>query len=145
VQRSPGPRVVRRAASRGATPIGIVTTDLGLSLLEAGEHGRARSVLRESLHELQGAGEQRYIIFALLGLALIAHDQGEPRHAVRLLSAAEVQRTSIGMQHAVYGRKAQTQFASLRQQLSAPAFDATHAEGTAMSLDQVLAEVAVTS
>jgi hypothetical protein len=117
-------------------------TDLGLSLQAAGEHDRAKSVLRESLHELWAAGERRYIIFGLVGLARVYQSQGEPRLAVRLICAAEVQRESLGVRHAVYSGNVQTLLEALRRQLSASEFDAACAAGAAMSLEEVLAAIA---
>jgi hypothetical protein len=61
-----------------------------------------------------------------------------PRHAVRLLSAAEVQHELIAMHHAIYERKAQALFESLRQRLSMSELDAA-----GMSLEQVLTEAVV--
>jgi tetratricopeptide (TPR) repeat protein len=122
--------------------VAIGMTDLGLSLLAAGDHIRAKPILCKGVHELRVAGEQRYIIFGLLGLATVYHRQGQLRRAVRLLCASEMQRESIGMRHMWSTvTVADGLFESLRQQLSVPAFEAAYAADTALSLDQVLADV----
>jgi len=120
----------------------VCLTELGLSLLEVGDLDRAGQMLRDALHVLRVAGEQRYVVFGLLCLAQVSYGRGEVRRAARLLSASEVQRESIGMRHAEHFRaRVRTLTESLRQQLSKAEFDELHADGEAMSLDQVLAEI----
>jgi hypothetical protein len=63
---------------------------------------------------------------------------------VRLLSASEAQRESLGVHRAVHSRNVQTLVDAPRQHLTPSEFDAASAASAAMSLDQVLADLADT-
>ncbi len=101
-----------------------------------------RALYEESLAEAKEVGEKLDIVHDLEGLAGLAAAQGEPARAAQLWGAAEALRESIGaavppIDRAAYERTVP----AARTELGQEAFAKAWAEGRAMSLEPLIAEV----
>lgn len=116
-------------------------TMLGWALPEAGSHERAAQNLRGAL-ALRDAGDQTFFLYALRGLAYASHAQGEHLRAARWYGASEALRVALGMEHPQRNRDHDRVFlASVRASLTGPAYDEALADGDAMTVEQVSAEI----
>jgi tetratricopeptide (TPR) repeat protein len=123
--------------------IAITSAMLGWATYEAGQFDRAAVILHDALRDLRAVGDQRFIRSSIRALAQIAHRQGRAGRAVRLFSAGEAMRVSLGMRQTERERAGSERLlAALREKLPTPDFEAAYAAGEAMSLDEVLAEIA---
>jgi hypothetical protein len=115
-------------------------------MLAAGELDRATRTLREGLIGLKAVGDLGFIVVAMIGLAHVSWAQGELHRAAQLFGAAAALRTALAMRPPARDRVSeQVLLASLRDQLSASEFDKAYTAGEAMSLDQVLTDIADTA
>jgi hypothetical protein len=121
----------------------IALTMLGWAVLEAGEHDRAAVVFRESVQALRAVGDQAFIVYGLRGLAHVSHALGDARRAAQVFGASQALRTALGMRKTPLTTANDLSLrASLERHLPASEFTRAYAEGEAMGLDQVLAEIA---
>jgi tetratricopeptide (TPR) repeat protein len=132
----------RRRDDRRDTAISLV--NLGAFEYAQGELTRAQMRWRECLTLFQelGATLRDEVTFqGVEGLAEIAAARGESRRATRLLTAAEALRAFVGVPRPPHVQAAYDgAIASAREALGPGAFTAAQAEGTALSLEQVIAE-----
>jgi non-specific serine/threonine protein kinase len=123
--------------------VGITAMVLGRTCRLTGDHVRAAACLREAVATLRMVGDLPNLVTALAGLAHAAMSLGDAPHAAVWLSAAQTLRQSLGMR---YSPRDHTYELSVREalerQMTASEFDEAYAAGAAMSLEQVVAEVA---
>ena len=112
---------------------------LGLAVHYQGNHYRARTFLRESLNLWVMWNYKRYIIRCLEWLASIACALGESDKAVRLCSAAEVSRNTIGFPISSLERPGRDRtLSTARTQLGEAVFESNWAEGQSMTIEQAV-------
>jgi len=119
--------------------LGVELCNLGFVLIPSGELERSRALLIESLSlvlELMSDLAD----WPLLSLGVLAHVQGQPVRAVRLLGAADAVRRPSGRGiTACERREYDRALSSLRAQLGEAAFAAAWREGQALTLEQAAA------
>jgi DNA-binding NarL/FixJ family response regulator len=112
---------------------------LGQIAFQRGRHARARSLFAESLSTARALRGLRVIADAFDGLALLAHADGQPQQAARLLGAAAAVRAEARFARLAPDRGSIEQLHSaLQSLLGADAFEAAVAGGRAMSLDAAI-------
>ncbi len=107
-----------------------------------GDEPQAHVLQRESLAIRRELGDKRGIAECLEGLAAVACARREPSRAARLFAAADALREAIGapLPPVDHSRRA-WQLAAVRAQLDSALFTAAWAEGHAMALERILADV----
>jgi tetratricopeptide (TPR) repeat protein len=122
--------------------VAIAVTMLGWALLEAGDHAWAEPCLRDGANGLKQVGDQSFFLFALRGLAYVAHQRREDIRAARWYGACEALRVALGMRHPRRILEHDERFlAAVQARLTVPAYERARAEGEALTFDQVAAEV----
>lgn len=102
---------------------------------------RATALLDESLRVYASEGPKRDAIACLDMLARVAHRLGQPERAVRLLATTAAARAAIGAQAAPVDRAIiESDLSALRTALGDGAFAGAWEAGTALSLDEAIAE-----
>ena len=123
--------------------IALTATMLGWATFKAGDLEQAARLLREGALALRSVGDRRFLVEAVGGIARVAEAQGELARAVTWLGATDALLEELGISVLERSRADHLSFhASLQGQLTAAAFDEAYADGKAMSLDQLLGEVA---
>jgi len=123
---------------------GLVDALMGLASVATlqGDLAGAYALYQESLVHTSETDYQEGIAPVLEGLAAVAAQQGERERAARLWGAAEALRTSIDAPLPPVERGGYEQaVAAARSQGSVEAFGAAWAEGQALPLEQMLAEL----
>jgi hypothetical protein len=140
-----------RAALEGALPIArrlghahdeaSILANLARLARAEGDPQRARSGFAEAITILSRLGEMHLIAACLEDLAGLAQESGETERAVRIWSAAEALRVSVGAPGGVAEREARALgLAEARARLSPAQFEAAHARGQAMSVEDAIGE-----
>lgn len=125
--------------------VAIAAMILGRTCRLTGDHARSMVLLREAVLTMRAVNDQANIVDALGGLAYAALAQGESRQAARWLAAAQALRHALGMRYSARDRAYDESIhEALHRLMTASEFDAAYADGQAMSLDQVLAEIVAT-
>jgi predicted ATPase len=123
--------------------IATAATVLGRTSRLTGDHARSAALLREAVVTLSAIGDQANLVDALGGLAHAAMAQGKSKQAARWLAAGRALRHALGMRYSAPNNAYDLNIReALQRQMSASEFDEAYAAGAAMSLDQVLAELA---
>ncbi|MDP9372367.1 MAG: tetratricopeptide repeat protein [Chloroflexota bacterium] len=134
------------ARQLGEKNISKTLVTLGSLALRHGDHRRARALYAEALALCRELGDREVIAYCLEGLADVARVRGEADQAARLWGAAERLRETIGAPLSPVGRADyEHDVTAARAQLGQAAFAAAWAEGRAMPLEQVIAEVLATT
>jgi predicted ATPase/class 3 adenylate cyclase len=119
----------------------VLTHLLGAVINIKGDSAQATAILHEGLilqHQLE---QQEMIAESLEAFAGVAIGQGQPMRAARLLGAAEMLRSVIGVPLPTGARPAyERDVAAARAQLDEAAFAATWAAGRQLTLEQAVAE-----
>jgi predicted ATPase/DNA-binding CsgD family transcriptional regulator len=119
----------------------IALIALGDAARDQGDHARAAEHYRASLALARTFGDKRTIAEAVDGLAIAALAAGQPTRATRLLAAAHRLCEATGITRIPYDRTAHERgMAEARAALGPAVFAAAWAAGTALSLDQAVAE-----
>jgi predicted ATPase len=125
-------------------PSGIagVLVNLAWVALAQGDVAGAASRCRESLQLHQEIGDREGIVECLMAMADVAQAQNQPEQAVRLWAAAQTEYTAIGAARSIvddtdYKRNID----AVRSQLDEGVFAAAWADGQAMPLERVIAEI----
>jgi non-specific serine/threonine protein kinase len=114
---------------------------LGLVRLHQGEHTQAGELLRESLALAHKTGNKRIIAESLEALVEASVQQGQPRRAAYLGSAADALRTAVQAPLPLVKRPPYDRaLAAARTQLGEAAFSLAWREGRTLPLEQVIAE-----
>ena len=114
---------------------------LGRALLELGDRERALTVFSESLVMSQRVGNMWYVVSALEGLAGVATARRDWEHAARVFGAVEALTAASGIASRPAHRAANERLlATIRTHLDASEFAAAWDAGTALSLEQVIAQ-----
>jgi predicted ATPase/DNA-binding XRE family transcriptional regulator len=122
---------------RGAS---IALSNLGEAARQQRDFERARSLFAEALELLREVGDNHVIVAGLGGMATIAVDLGQARHAARLFGAEEALREAIGAPLPPADQAEYRRYVSeARAMLDDCDFDAAWAEGRAMTLEQAVA------
>ena len=122
----------RLAVARGLHALGIV-------MRYQGNVERAVALIRESLTISQAIGARLEIALCLESLAGIVSAQAQPEKAARLFGAVGALREAINTPLLPGSRANHDQdMSALRAQLTDAAFEAAHAEGRAMAMEQVI-------
>ena len=128
-------------------PLGVSLAHyfLGRLYSQQGDLASATSEYRLGLTLLVERGEPRhhvpYVPSFLLGLAVVAAANGQPERATTLAAAASVLRTSVDLRPVPRSQAAVEQaMAAARAALGDEAFEAAWKAGTALSIDQAVAE-----
>ena len=123
---------------RGVSMSGFI---LGMTELKQGNLERGTAVLEEGLPLTQRTKDKLGSAYYLMGMGGVAFERGHPIRAARLWGAAEAQREVIGLPlsyfdlaHSGY----EARLAAARSQLEETAWEATWAEGRAMSPEQAI-------
>jgi tetratricopeptide (TPR) repeat protein len=112
---------------------------LGLVAFFEQDYGTARSLFEEGLTLCRELGNQTFVTFYLVGLAMTVAAQGQPAWAAQLGGAAHRLRQTINAAVPLFVRPLYEDFATnLRAQLGEEAFRALWDQGQTMALDQVL-------
>jgi predicted ATPase/class 3 adenylate cyclase len=124
----------------GKYGVGYVLGGQGDLAYLRGDYERARALYTEAIGLFQSVGAQREMTTALCQFAILAAEQGQAEHAVRLFGAAERARAEAGVALSptdlpFYERG----LAAARARLAPAVFDALWAEGRSLSLDQAVA------
>ncbi len=115
--------------------------DLGIVAYDRGEFEKGGARLKEALALFRELGDPMGITFSLLVATFGSLAQSQPARALRLGAATQRQFEAIGMvapQDFVV--KFQGTVGAARQMLDAEVADAAWMEGSAMSLEQAIAE-----
>lgn len=108
--------------------------------VEQGDLDAADSFYRESLECISGPWDRRFLAEAIAGLAGLAVARNQPVRAARLYAAAANRREQLGASRG-WGRATHIHGeAAVRTALAPDAFASAWAAGTAMTLDQAIAE-----
>ena len=121
--------------------LGFVRIDLGSVAYDRGELEKGGASLKEALALFRELGDPMGITFSLLVATFGSLAQSQPARALRLGAATQSQFEAIGMvapQDFVV--KFQGAVGAARQMLDAEVADAAWMEGSAMSLEQAIAE-----
>jgi tetratricopeptide (TPR) repeat protein len=119
--------------------LALALSNLGTALCFLGEATQAHALFVESLTLSQTCQNESGVLYALLGLALVAHVKGQKTRALQLCSAVNAQferrqeRLSINEQ-TEYERAV----AELRGQCDEKTFNAAWVEGCALTLEQAI-------
>jgi predicted ATPase/DNA-binding SARP family transcriptional activator len=114
--------------------------DMGLTALAQGDATLAMQHFRDAVHHFEQMGHLAGISWCLAGLAGAMTLQGEPERAVRIWSAAETLRASIGARHAPAARATHDRLITLTKlRLGDVAFTSAWALGSAMTTEQAIA------
>jgi len=116
--------------------------DLAQLELAVGDHDAAFRRFAEGIAPSKEMGDRSNVAYILEGLSTVAGARGEAERAARLLGASEALRSAIGLRghtyyqpdRALYGRIE----AEARATLGEAAFEATWAEGRAMSPEEAI-------
>jgi tetratricopeptide (TPR) repeat protein len=132
----------RQRGDRRDTALSLV--NLGAVEYAQGNLTPAQMHWRESLilYEELGATLRDEVAFASVeGLAQIAAARGQSHRAARLLAASEALREALGVPRPPHAQPAyDSAVASVREALGEGAFTAAQAEGTGLSLEQIIGE-----
>lgn len=110
------------------------------------DHQRAAQLFEESLARQQELGNQEGVTECLAGFARLAATHGKLGAAARLFGAVAALRQAIGALAWPAGTTEYEQnVARVREQLDAPTFASTWAEGQMMTLDEAVAYALVTA
>jgi non-specific serine/threonine protein kinase len=121
-----------------ARAAGPALLSLGRVLRSLGQHAKSSTLLLESLAVRQQQGDRRGIAECLDALAAAAVDGRKPAEAARLIGAADALRQEIGAPLSPRDLPAREQLVdSLRRRIGSR-YDDLHAEGAALSLDDVV-------
>ena len=120
--------------------IAVAVSCLGLVMLAQGEHKAARQLLAEGLALSHDLGVKRDLARNLVGWASLAFAEGQLRKAAKLLGAIAGWLVAMGAQldepeHSVQNGT----IAALHARLDDTTFKAAWAEGSALTLEQVIA------
>jgi tetratricopeptide (TPR) repeat protein len=133
----------RRRGDRRGTALSL--TNLADFEYAQGHLAQAQQLWTESLTlygELGGTWRDEVVFEGVEGLAEIAVAQGHARRAVQLLAATEALRTTVGVPRAPYMQPAfDDAVAAARMALDPRECATAQAEGTALTLEQVVAAV----
>lgn len=117
-----------------------VLLSLSLSHLQLGELARAERLAGEALLRLQGIGDRWFVVYAFVGLALIAAKRGQARRGTCLLGVADHLQTQNGV---TFMAGIQALYAGTRTlleaQLEHDAFARAWTEGTRLSMEDATA------
>ena len=113
--------------------------NLGWVALLGGDLGRAKALHNESLALCHEIGDKRYASYCLEGLACVAGVEGEAGRAARLFGTAEALLEAIGLPPATDQRTLEEPYlVAARSQLDVASWEASFAEGKAMTLEQAV-------
>jgi predicted ATPase len=130
--------VNRRIGSKPG--IAYVIYELAETCRDRGDAERARELYAEALGLLVQLGNRRRIARCLIGLAALAHADGYPEHAARLLGFVDTQRERMGVRLPPSERGERDELErSLRVALPADRLYAAVAEGRSMAWTQGVA------
>ena len=107
-----------------------------------GDEGRTEVVLGESVALSSALRDSWTLVYGLVGLAGIAARRGEPERAARIFGAAEAMGEAASVTIAFPPTRAlyEQDLATVRARLDAQAFQASWAEGQAMTVQEAVAE-----
>jgi len=107
-----------------------------------GDEGRTEVVLGESVALSSALRDSWTLVYGLVGLAGIAARRGEPERAARIFGAAEAMDEAASVTIAFPPTRAlyEQDLATVRARLDAQAFQASWAEGQAMTVQEAVAE-----
>jgi non-specific serine/threonine protein kinase len=126
--------------------IAIAQTMLGSSLLAQGDAAGAARCILAGLAGHGAVGDQAFGIFGLLLLAAVLAAQAQPVRAARVLGAMAALSEAVGAPLAPADETVLADVvATVRGQLSAPAFDRAWTAGRALTLDQAVADATLPS
>jgi serine/threonine-protein kinase PknK len=120
----------------------VVLACVGVGRWRLGDSSRAEQALRQGLQLSQVVSDHLYAAQCLLGLAWVAGSDHRPRRAVVLMAAASALTHAIGaplIAFAHLGGYHEECERRAREQLDPAAFDAAWQEGSALTLDEVVA------
>jgi predicted ATPase/class 3 adenylate cyclase/Tfp pilus assembly protein PilF len=124
---------------------GRVLVNLALARLGAGDFERAGQHLHAAFTNFSRTSSPTGLSDALLGLAAVARAEGEPRHAARLLGAAELVAEQIGRKRAGYEAALRDEtLAALEANLGQEALASLVGEGRALAREGAIALVVET-
>jgi predicted ATPase/DNA-binding SARP family transcriptional activator/DNA-binding CsgD family transcriptional regulator len=126
--------------SAGVEIVPSACINLGLASLGLGEHERAMGSFEEALVMSQDMGRTPQVIEALEGMASLAGAMGKATRAARMWGAAEAARQATGISAFTPEELAlhEPHLALASSQLGDEAWQATLAEGRAMSLEEAV-------
>jgi hypothetical protein len=113
---------------------------LGHIELRAGDETQAHSKFTEALRRFADANRQTGIIYSIDGLASLAVRQKQSERVVRLLAWTDATRAAMGdyQRPPVEQADVDRHLALARAQLDEAAFEASWAEGRAMTMEQAI-------
>jgi len=132
-------KLTRRTGDRQAGNIALYV--LAQTAAASGEHERAAQYFRDALTLSFEVRDRTNTAYCLQGLAAVAEALGEPRHAMRLLGAAEALLEATGtylyahMDHELHQRVAD----AARERLGEREWTTARGEGRAMSFEEAVA------
>jgi hypothetical protein len=116
-----------------------LTVNLGLLLLEQGDADGARPHLEESVRVNRRGGDRNGMAYGILGLAWVASAQANWIRAARLHGSADTLLERTGARwNDVTARYRIDSLDNVRANLGAEQTDLAHADGMALSLEQVI-------
>jgi predicted ATPase len=120
-----------------------VLSSRALTTRMRGDEARTSALLRESVQLAGTLGDAWHVVFGITGLAGGAARRGRPEQAARLFGAAGVLCETMGVDVPSPAWRAlnERDLALARELLDVAAFDAAWAEGRAMTMQRVVAEV----
>jgi non-specific serine/threonine protein kinase len=134
---------LRLQREAGYTP-GIIMAlgDLGDLVRDQGDHTRALACYREALELGREKPGTRVVTDVIEAVGIVAAVSGHAERGVRLLSAADAQRTRLGLGYRVTENQAALEQAEVaaRAALGEPAFESAWARGQTFRPDEALAE-----
>ncbi len=135
-----GLALARELGDKGG--IASFLTNLGSVAFYQGDYDAARALHEESLALLRELGDKRGIAECLEGLAALHGAQGQVAQAAKLWGAAEALRETLGVPLPPADRLAsERHLAAARARLDPATFAAAWAEGRALLLEEVIADV----
>jgi ATP/maltotriose-dependent transcriptional regulator MalT len=131
--------------SRESEDAFILATNLNIQATISqlqGDEGRTEVVLGESVALSSALQDSWTLVYGLIGLAGIAARRGEPERAARIFGAAEAMGEAASVTIAFPPTRAlyEQDLATVRARLDAQAFQASWAEGRAMTMQVAVAE-----
>jgi predicted ATPase/DNA-binding SARP family transcriptional activator/DNA-binding CsgD family transcriptional regulator len=129
--------LARDRENRDAEGIAASLVNLGLAALITGEFGRAAKLLDESLAVLREVHNKHTLVECLEAMAAVAGARGQTRRAARLLGVTQAVRENIGAPLPPNERALLEPYLA-HARLDEAAWEAAHAQGRAMGLDEAV-------
>jgi hypothetical protein len=115
--------------------------ELANVMLSLGDDAHVTGVLKEAIGIYHWVGNTERVAQCLAVAARLAHAQGQPKSAIRLLAStadAYVHKRTVVCEHTMFYQDYERQLAALHDEVDSTAFEQSWAEGQAMTLDQAV-------